>query len=83
LGIYKPAEKAQEEEGCKKIEARQAGQVVMGEVVGKPVPAVNMDHGLRASIDGEEIDPKSAGRYLQQKFTPGLDAARAALEELA
>ncbi len=84
LGIYKPAEMTpEEEERRKKTEEQKAAEVVMVEIAGRPVPTVHTDHGLRASIGGEEVDPKSAERYLQQKFGPGLEAARAALEELA
>ncbi len=83
LGIYnKPAESAAEAEGGKKKE-RQAGEVVMIEVVGRPVPAIHTDHGLRASINGEEINPKSTERYLEQKFGAALGEARRALEDLA
>ncbi len=82
LGIFdKPAEKA--EEGQKKTKERQAGEVFMVEVVGRPVPAVQTDHGLRATIGGEEVNPKSTERYLEQKFGAELAEARAALEDLA
>ncbi len=84
LGIYKPSEKAEaEEERGKKTEERQGGKVLMVEIAGRPVPAVQTEHGLRASINGEEVDPKSAERYLQQKFGAELAEARAALEDLA
>ncbi len=83
LGIYKPAEKAPEEEGAKEPKKGQAGEVVMVEIVGRPVPAVHTDHGLRATVNGEEVNAQSAGRYLEQKFGAELSTVRAALEELA
>ncbi len=82
LGIYeKPAEKAEEER--KKTKERQAGEVITVEVVGRPVPVKHTEHGLRAAINGEEIDPKSTERYLEQKFGAQLAEVRAALEGLA
>src|SRR5512138_715187 len=88
LGIYKKAEKEQDDEKDrqehrKKTEERQAGGVKMVEVVGRPVPAVQTEGGLRATIDGEEVDPKSAERYLEKKFGAQLAEARRALEDLA
>ncbi len=83
LGIYKPAESAPEAEDSKKARERQAGEVLTVEVVGRPVPAVHTEHGLRAAVNGEEVNPKSTERYLEQKFGAALPAVRAALEDLA
>lgn len=84
LGIYnKPAESTAEAEGSKKTKERQSGEVFMIEVVGRPVPAIHTEHGLRASVNGEEINPKSTERYLEQKFGAALGAVRRALEGLA
>ncbi len=83
LGIFdKPAEKTEEEER-KKTKERQAGEVTMVEVAGRPVPTKQTEHGLRAAINGEEIDPKRTERYLEQKFGAALAEVRAALEDLA
>jgi hypothetical protein len=83
LGVYKPAETAPEAEGSKKAEERQAGETYMVEVVGRPVPVKHTEHGLRAMVKGEEVDPKSVERYLDKKFGEGLADVRAALEALA
>src|SRR5512135_796517 len=55
LGIYTPAEKEIDEKQRKK--ERKAGDVEMVEVVGRPVPTKHTEHGLRATVKGEEIDP--------------------------
>ncbi len=82
LGIYKPSEN-EPEEVRKKAREHEAGEGFMVEVVGRPVPAVHAEHGVRASVNGEEVDPKSAERYLEQKFGAALPEVRAALEDLA
>jgi hypothetical protein len=81
LGIYQPAEEG--EPGRERIRQSQEGEVIMVEVVGRPVPATNTDGGLRATIKGEPIEPRSVQRYLEKKFGPDLDNVRAAMEELA
>ncbi len=83
LGIYSPAEKELEAEKAKKARERKAGETTMVEVVGRMIPAVQTEHGLRAAIDGEEIDPKSVERYLEKKFGANLADVQAALESLA
>lgn len=83
LGFFSPAETAPETEGGKKAKERQAGETTMVEVVGRPVPVIHTEHGLRATVKGEEVDPKSVERYLDKKFGAGLAEARAALEALA
>lgn len=83
LGIYSPAETELDEKISKKAEQKQAGDTVMVEVVGRPIPAVKTAHGLRATIKGEEIDPESVERYLEKKFGENLAEVRAALHALA
>ncbi len=83
LGIYSPAEKELEAEKAKKARERKAGETTMVEVVGRMIPAVQTVHGLRAAIDGVEIDPKSVERYLEKKFGANLADVQAALESLA
>ncbi len=83
LGIYSPAEKELEKKRSEKAKERKAGAAVLVEVVGRPVPAVQTEHGLRATVKGEEIKPESVERYLEQKFGASLAEAREALEALA
>lgn len=83
LGIYTKAEEELDEKRKEKAKERQAGEAVMIEVVGRGVPAVQTENGLRATIKGEEIKPESVERYLDKKFGENLDEVREALEALA
>ena len=83
LGIYTKAEEQLDAKVSQKTKDRQAGEVVMVEVVGRSVPAKYTKNGLRATIKDEEIDPQSVERYLEKKFGADLDEVRAALEALA
>ncbi len=80
LGIYE--EKTTEERDDEKKKEKPA-QLEFIEIVGRGVPAVKTPQGLRAAIKGEQIDPQSVTRYLQQKFGDDLDEARAAMLKLA
>jgi hypothetical protein len=44
---------------------------------------MNTEHGLRATRQGQPIDPRGVTRYLQQKFGAALPDVRAAMETLA
>lgn len=77
LGIYE--EKSEEEKG----KERKEKPVEFIELLGRGVPAVKTPNGLRATINGEEIDPGSVEKYLKQKFKDDLDKAREAMESLA
>jgi hypothetical protein len=83
LGIFSPSEKELDAKIAEKSRQRQAGETLMVEVVGRPVPAIQTEGGLRATAKGEAIDPKSVERYLDQKFGASLVEVRAALEALA
>lgn len=79
LGIYEEkSEEGQKKEGKKKEEP-----VAFIELLGRGIPAVKTAKGLRASIKGEEIAPRSVETYLEQKFGDDLDDARSAMEKLA
>jgi len=79
LGIYK--EKKDEE--TKKEEKKESANLQFIELLGRGVPVVKTTKGLRATINGEEIDAESVQKYLKQKFGEELDKARAAMEKLA
>lgn len=83
LGIFSPAEAELEAEISKKTKERELGKTIMVEVVGRMIPAIQTEHGLRAAVNGEEIDPKSVARYLEKKFGAELGEVQAALETLA
>jgi hypothetical protein len=52
-------------------------------VLGRPVPAIRTEEGVRATRDGQPINPHGVQRYLQQKFGAALPDVRAAMEALA
>jgi hypothetical protein len=83
LGIYSPSENELEKKRAETSRPRQPGDSLLIEVVGRPIPAVQTDHGIRATNKGEEIDPKSVERYLEKKFGESLPDVQAALEALA
>ena len=47
------------------------------------VPAIRTDHGVRATVKGQPIDPAGVRRYLAQKFGHELPDVQAAMEALA
>jgi hypothetical protein len=83
LGIYSPAEAELDAEISKKSKEREVGKTLMVELVGRMIPAVQTEQGLRASIKDEEIKPDSVERYLEKKFGTDLAEVQAALETLA
>ncbi len=79
LGIFEEPKELKKE----KEKARQPGQEFMVSVLGRPVPVVETDQGLRAAVKGKPVDPASVSRYLKTKFGDELDDVEAAMEELA
>jgi hypothetical protein len=43
---------------------------------------VSAEHGVRATVKGQPIDPASVTRYLRQKFGPALAEVQSAMEAL-
>ncbi len=80
IGIY--AEKTEEEKQREKKEAKAAKQPTVA-ILGRSVPVVKTEHGLRAAVDGQAIDPDSVETYLEQRFGDRYTDARHALEQLA
>lgn len=76
LGIYE--EKAEEEKKKEK-----PIKVEFVELLGRGIPVVKTKAGFRAAIKGEEIDPQSVEKYLQQKFGDNLNDVRVSMEKLA
>jgi hypothetical protein len=79
LGIYKPPEKA---EGVPPKKARR-GESFWIELLGRPIPATQTAHGVRAVEDDRPIEPAGVERYLQGKFGEAFESVRRAMEELA
>ena len=52
-------------------------------LLGRAVPVEQTPEGIRAISKGKPGNPAQVAKYLASKFGPDLDAARAAMEELA
>jgi len=52
------------------------------ELLGRALPAVNTDQGVRAVIKAKPIDPGVVERYLESKFGDALPRTRRAMTEL-
>ncbi len=83
LGIYEPSEEKPKEkpEPGEKKPAQTEPQSVR--LLGRPVPVVETERGLRAAVSDQAIDPHGVERYLQRKFGANLDAVRQAMQSLA
>lgn len=78
LGIYKPVPKE-----IKEARAKKRGEEFFVELCGRQIPAINTEEGVRAVSKGRVMDAASTERYLESKFGETLEAARAAMRELA
>jgi hypothetical protein len=80
LGIFEEPKGSPEEREPK---ARQPGEQFVVSLLNRRVPVVSTEHGMRATVKGQPIDPAGVRRYLAQKFGHELADARAAMEALA
>ncbi|RPI30248.1 MAG: hypothetical protein EHM70_14365 [Chloroflexota bacterium] len=78
LGIFDPGEEKRE-----KAREHKPDEVFWIEMLGRPVPAVNTEEGIRAVNKDKPVDPQSVERYLEKKFSDDLGDVRKAMEELA
>lgn len=81
LGIFEESKGDKKEE--REPKKRTAGEQYSVTVLGRPVPVVETDAGVRATIKGEAIKPDSVQGYLENKFGDDLAEVQAAMEELA
>jgi hypothetical protein len=78
LGIFKPSPKE-----LKKVRERERGEEFRVELLGRALPAVNTDQGVRAVINSKPVEPDGVERYLESKFGDALTDSRKAKTELA
>jgi hypothetical protein len=78
LGIFDPAEEKGE-----KARQRAPDERFFVEILGRPVPVVNTDQGIRALTKDKPVEPDSVQRYLENKFGEALEDVRAAMQALA
>jgi hypothetical protein len=78
LGIFEPGKEQGE-----KARERAQDEVFSIQILGRPVPVVNTETGIRAVQKDKPVDPASVERYLEKKFGPDLPDVRAAMATLA
>jgi hypothetical protein len=78
LGIFHAAEAGDEGEAHEHPPAEERVPLM-----GRMVPMVQTEQGLRATAKGAPAEPASVTRYLESKFKADLPAVREALEALA
>jgi hypothetical protein len=78
LGIFKPTPKT-----LKKVREQERGEEFRVDLLGRALPAMNTDQGVRAVIESKPIDPDVVERYLESKFGDALAEVRRAMTELA
>jgi len=79
LGIYKPAERPEAAPPRK----RRPGEAFWVDLLGRPIPAITTDHGIRAVAGDRPVEPAGVERYLQGKFGEALQSVRRVMKELA
>ena len=67
LGIFKPTPK-----DLKKVRERERGEEFWVDLLGRALPAVNVDQGVRAVVKSKPIEPEGVERYLESKFGDAL-----------
>ncbi|OAI45930.1 hypothetical protein AYO44_12290 [Planctomycetaceae bacterium SCGC AG-212-F19] len=78
LGIFKP-----HEEKAQKAREKKPDETFLVEVLGRTVPAINTDDGIRGTMKGKPISPATVERYLEGKFGDDLDRVQKAMQKLA
>jgi hypothetical protein len=79
LGIYEPTPETVSD----KRKALQQGEEISIDLMGRAIPAVHTEDGLRAVSRGKPIKPAEVDRYLASKFGDDLDDVRQAMTVLA
>ena len=78
LGIFKPTPKE-----LKKARERKRDEEMWVDLLGRAIPAVNTEAGVRAVADSKPIQPEGVERYLESKFGDALANPRKAMTALA
>jgi hypothetical protein len=78
LGIFKPSPKE-----LKKVREPERGEEFWVDLLGRALPAVNTEEGMRAVVKSKPIEPEGVERYLESKFGDAPTEVRKAMIELA
>ena len=77
MGIFKPTPKE-----LKKVREQERGEEFCVDLLGRALPAINTEEGVRAVIKSEPVEPEGVERYFESKFGDALPEARKAMTEL-
>jgi hypothetical protein len=77
LGIFKPTPKE-----LKKVREHDRGEEFWVDLLGRALPAMNTEEGVRAVIKSKPVEPEGVERYLENKFGDALTEVRKAMTEL-
>jgi hypothetical protein len=78
LGIFKPTPKE-----LKKVCEQERGEEFRVDLLGRALPAVNTEEGVRAVIKSKPVEPEGVERYLESKFGDVLLEVHKAMTKLA
>ena len=78
LGIFKPTPKE-----LKKVREHERGEEFWVYLLGRALPAVNTEEGMRAVVQFKPVEPEGVERYLESKLGDALPEVRKAMTELA
>jgi hypothetical protein len=67
----------------KKVREHERGENFRVELLGRALPAMTTEEGVRAVIESKPIEPAGVERYLGSKFGDALPEVRAAMKKLA
>jgi len=78
LGIFTPTPKE-----LKQVRERERGEEFWVELLGRHLPAVTTEEGVRAVTKSKPIEPAGVKRYLESKFGESFPEVEKAMVELA
>ena len=78
LGIFRPTPKE-----FKKVREQKRGEEFRVALLGRELPALNTEEGVRAVVKAKPIEPEGVELYLESKFGDALTEARKAMVKLA
>ncbi|MGO8930653.1 MAG: hypothetical protein ACLQU3_27665 [Limisphaerales bacterium] len=78
LGIFKPTPKE-----LKKVREHERGGEFWVDLLGRAIPAMTTEEGVRAVVQSKPIDPDVVEGCLRSKFGDALSKTRKAMTELA
>ncbi len=80
LGIYAAATRKDQSRSARRREAQALGWT---DFMGRRVPSIQTEEGLRALSEATPIDPEKVRRYLQSRFGESLSDVEGKLTQLA